>query len=258
MKHLYFALSFVLFFAYTVSAQNTNPLDEEYTPDQNSHFGSNSARVFSIGYQEGFTVKHMIKFPVTQLFRSEFAVNYEYQVNDYLSLRGGLGYAYGADLVQLLASAMEIDIMFEFKNIGDLDYTQAISNSKISKGSLVEYLGIRYNLPNDNGSSFIELAFKNSPRNLTLSNNSYTTYTPTETTTNSKFYYVSVGTSSQKGDKKVKYVHEFSINLGLRKVTWEQYNLTGTHNNETFTKNGIKNSWLVPHFCFRYELGFGF
>lgn len=257
MKHLYFALSFVLFFAYTLSAQYTNPLDEEYTPDQNSHFGSNSARVFSSGYQEELTVKHIIKFPLTQLARAEFALNYEYRFTPTFSIRGGLGYAFGRDFVQFLPSLMEFNDEIKYRYVGAIDLNELLLNTIYKKASISQYIGLRIN--NTEFNSFIEIGFKNANQNMVFNSSSYSIYDPMDTKTNSQFYYLGIGTTHQRGVGKFKFVNEISINLGIRKTKWDEYSATDI--SQTVTKYTLMNKqarWITPHIAVRYELGFGF
>lgn len=247
MKH-----TLILIFSLCVgvlNAQNTNPLDDKYTPA--GSFDITSDKNEDNNSTE-FT-RNTIVFPIAELFRSEVSLKYLYHLNNDLCILASFGLPFGEDNVELLRVSIAENYSYE----DDLSLTELLPASDFKSGFLYS-TAVRYLFnPVPNSSNYLEAEFKHVNRKYFLNEDinvedaSERDYTMAENT-----LLFSGGKIWFAGHGKTKFVYDLSAGIGVKKSVWDEY-VANSISYPIYSKSGDKSHAFAPVLSVRFNLGIG-
>jgi hypothetical protein len=250
-------------------APTENPnikFDKKYTPNQNSIFNlsgkknkSNSSGDYS---REDITVKQIIKFCPTALFRSKVLFYYDIAIAKGLVGSVGIGKAFGFDFFQ--KTFLEFNLS-ETSNEG-ASLNALFDNSTYLKSNLYLSGGLKFYVDgNSYDGDFIQ--FKYSREKLTLQMNSKINANYIEGDKECIFamnaFSFGYGYTFMSGQKR-NFSHEFFIGTGVKFFTYSNYILVKNANNPLAPNDSYVRSptnlktRILPSLTMSYAFGFGF
>ena len=246
-----------------------NSLDEKFSPDKNSVFNiKNSSGSGNESSQPDCA--NIIKFNPALLIRKTAAVFYERRFNDAISLQGGLGFCYGIDPLNRIASIAG-DMMLQYSGTSAISYGTMLEVGKNSGLGLFLSAGPRFQYTSwyfESNNSYIEFNYRFNSNKISLvdyanSNvNNFIISGSREVITRSSWFNIIWGTRFTT-DGKIKTSHEFYYGMGIRKSTYDLFTSSPLTSNNYNTKyiyspTGERGSVFNFSFLLGYAFGIGF
>lgn len=254
-----------------VFAQDTkNSLDELYVPAENSIFNTKGDE--SVGDKSNFQDhKNIIVFNPLLLTRSIAALQYQRNITDQFSLVGGIGSAFGKDLIMLIGIQGEGLVL-------DEDYSDHSVDNIISSGELSSrmnlYLNFQTKLYYESFWGFemayvaLDYRFVNqnydySVNEISSSNSTSSVYSKQlDVNTKNHNFNIIFGAESHSSGKIGVY-HSLYWGFGIRNLMYDDIQTVISSNsfgfnNETNVLTGSKNQAIAASLLLGYTIGFGF
>ena len=249
--HILLTFLFITTFSKVIQGQEAieDPnikLDKKYTPNQNSVFSSNSKHSGSAVSSGDITIKNLVKFCPTALFRQKAILYYEFDLINGLTLNAGVGKSFGEDFFQkTYLSTLLVDV-----NANRLSLDNVFNNSTYTSGSIFLTGGIKY--------------YEKMDYTLNANVNSATVIGD-DRVMNFKVssFNFGYGYTMLSGPKN-NFSHEFFMGCGVRFVTYSEFemstNFSSSYNaSQTYTKTGGElKARIFPSVNMSYLFGFGF
>ena len=259
MKIIFLLLITILLVSQGIIAQKANPLDNIYTPPDNSPFGSKIVQLKSREKICGQDVNNL-KVVVTDILRYEMHLVYERNITPSFNVAVSFGLPLGNDIFE--NNLNSYGLMIEFyeppSNVLPITTLYKISNSH---SGYIFSTSLKYYINEDYGrSTFFEFSYKQSLRNFLVSDTSKYTFIDHALDFKARIQNFSVlyGFLWTSGKRKIGIVNEFSIGLSFKKTDWDLYL---AQNNSHFLKysklENKKESYWSPMFLIRYQVGIG-
>ncbi|MEI6347907.1 MAG: hypothetical protein WCP69_08175 [Bacteroidota bacterium] len=251
-------LIFAFFSIQFLKAQNSNPLDEKYTPPRSSVFGS-SQKNLNISDNENDSPCHAIKIPVLEILRGEFRILYEQRIINRLTAEVGIGMPVAGNFVNKAIAGIWFGLWGDpdpdYRDYGDtrVALKTMLDNSVFDSGYLFSF-GLRYYFPmGNNAPSYIDITYKNVAQNFFIVNSSFLKSTFSY---NNKFITVNLGYSWASGNSTIKFIHNLGFGLGAKWGKWDEFIATVPNLvSPKFNTTGNKKSNIVPILSIKYNIG---
>lgn len=270
MKFAHTLLTFIFITAFSVllhsqeNAEDPNvKLDKKYTPNQNSVFSITAKRKGGSESSAEITIRNLIKFCPTALFRQKALLYYDFDLIDGLALTAGIGKSFGEDYLQKI---------YLTGGFGDLTspklslYT-LFDNATYTGSSIFLSGGLKYYF---SGKTFDEnfMAFNYSRErmdytlNATIDNRIVTGDDKVVSFKVNSFSF-GYGFTSLSGPRN-NFCHEFFMGCGVRFINYSEIdmmnNVSGPYApNPTYYKTGAElKTRIFPSVNISYLFGFGF
>ena len=250
-----------------------NDLDKLYTPDKNSASPSNGSSSSGSTYGEK---KNFVKFNFALLARSTCGFFYERKITDWFSVQGGLGFCFGKDYAQYLATEGEIFTLSPSNSKISLEKIQnngtflsGVTNNPFLSGAVRFSFDGLYSswYGNDDRKSYLELSVRYYKHHYSLTtlpyNNPGDKIIGGEDLSVKNTCYMLTWGSQIETDSKLVTSHEFYVGAGIRRSTYNIFTSTDPYNsfsssNTTYTNTLMEETIATPMFTIGYVLGFGF
>lgn len=255
----------------SVFAQDTkNSLDELYVPAENSIFNTKGDE--SVGDKSNFQDhKNIIIFNPLLLTRSIAALQYQRNITDQFSLVGGIGSAFGKDLIMLIGIEGEGFILDE--DYSDHSVDNIISSGELSSrmnlylnfqtklyyesfwGFEMAYVALDYRFVNQNYDYSVNEIFSSNTTSSVFSKE-------LDVNTKNHNFNIIFGAESHSSGAIGVY-HSLYWGFGIRTLIYDDIrtvfstNSFGS-NNETNVVTGNTNQAIAATLLLGYTIGFGF
>ncbi len=268
---IFIALSLLCIISSSILAQETpgppNALDNQFVPDKNSVFNSDSKANEGKSDDSYSDINNMIKFNIGLLARSIAAFQYERRISDQITLEAGLGTCFNRDFVLSAGS----EIFGLRRNTNEIGVSELMTNSNFGGKSL--YSSFSFRLRYDSYYWESEPYFEINTRYYSNKFDITPIYTEYSSATNAS---VLVGTPDVTvrntcinliygvqfiTEGKIATTHDFYTGFGMKSLSYNKVTRDYDSNNTgnyTYTNTSERLKAMGFSFVCGYAFGFGF
>lgn len=258
-----FLLMLLLALTLHAYSQNSNPLDERFTPPPTSIFAGKGKNDGGLNSSSSFTVlSHAIKISTLELSRGEFGLLYEQKLIKNITIEAGIGICFAENYVNQINSMIMGGLWNE--EFYDKDYflynvlplRKMLVDGSFSSGYLYSIAVRNYFSTFNNSSMFLDLVFKKANQEFFLGGKGYK---------NSSFSYkntyvtLNLGYSWKSAIPKVVFIHNIGFGLGVKFSKWDLFMpINPNYYPFVYEKKDQLKTGINPIVSLKYNLGFCF
>ncbi len=250
----------------TQTGLKANELDQTYTPPLNSIFDEDSKKNTNNNVVVA-DFKNVIRFNPFLLTRSIAALGYERVLTDYIGLEAYAGYSYKLDMIQAFGTAISGGEFSMGNNQSEISVGEMLVNGSFKSGGVYGSIGAKIYMdgtPYEGNYFGIQGRYNSYQLDLNNSkfNYSFNSIADASTKVSNITTVFQWGTSVIGGSSKLPIVHDFYTGIGIRRSTYDVYNLqtitANGYNENQYIKTNQRESLIGFSYVIGYSMGFGF